>query len=266
MNKHWFFLLVVVLNASFLMANIVVVGALTHEDKADPGDSYTGVITIQNPEKSDQEVKVYQSDYFFLSSGEVFYNDPATGERSNAGWIEFSPKRLVIPANELATVHYTVTVPKEKLIGTFWSMIMVEDIPEDSSESSQADPKEVALGIHQAFRYAVQMVTHVGQGGKKSIKFLQTNLVKEKDHVFLQLDVKNTGELWLRANLWVEVFDLKGKPIGKFDGGKLRIYPETSVRYRVDLTGLSLNTYRALVIIDAGNDTVFGANLNLEIK
>ena len=171
MKKSYLIILIFLfLNISILSANIIVIGGLTHEKKTTAGEKYTGVISIQNPDNKDQEVKVYQHDYFFKATGEVFYNDPATQERSNAGWISFSPKRLVIPADEIATVHYTITVPQKEMIGTYWSIIMVENIPEDSAESSNSDPKEVAVGIRQSFRYGIQMVTHIGHNANKSIK------------------------------------------------------------------------------------------------
>ena len=79
----------------------------------------------------------------------------------------------------------------------------------------------------------------------------------------LLVDVENTGERWLRGTLWVELYAKEGALVGRFDAGRLRMYPGTSVRYTVDLAGVLAGSYKALIVIDCGDDDVFGANVNL---
>jgi len=251
----------------FVQAGVIVVGGLTHEKETSVGESYDGKIVLNNIESTLQEVKIYQTDYLFYADGRIIYGDPGKLSRSNAHWISFSPKRLSVPPHDTVAVHYTVKIPNNnKLVGTYWSIFMVEVIPADSPESSTHDPEDIELGVQQIFRYGIQIVTHIGNTGSRLIKFVNTKLLKENAQQFLQLDIENIGERWLRATLWAELYDSQGNYVGKYEGGKLRIYPGTSVRFKVDLSSVPNNNYKALVIVDCGNDTIFGVNLNLIIK
>jgi len=244
----------------------VIMGGLTHERKAQRGDSYQGVIFIRNPGENRQEVRVYQTDYLFFFDGRSIYGEPGKTPRSNAKWITFSPKRLTILPQGVSRVNYTVNVPDETLVGTYWSMLMVEGISEGSPQSGRPEKGTVALGIRQVMRYGIQMVSHLGNTGARRLKFLKTKLLKEEEKRTLQVDIENIGERWLRPFLWAELYDEKGIFIGRFEGGRMRIYPGTSVRYRVDLTEVPKGKYKALVVADGGGEDIFGITYTLEFE
>ena len=219
------------------IAAVTVVGDLTHEKIAKAGEAYQGVITIANPGAKPQEARIYQTDYLFFSDGRNVYGEPGKSLRSNAGWIAFSPRQLLVPPGGNSEVNYTVRVPDdESLVGTYWSMIMVEGISEDSAGAIEQEKGKVKVGVKTVIRYGIQMVTHIGDTGTRKIKFLKVELLKEGENRTLQVDAENTGERWLRSSLWVELYDEKGNNIGKFEGERKRIYPGTSVRYRIDLS------------------------------
>lgn len=248
--------------------SVMVIGGLTKEYTASPGEEYSGEIILQNHNDKPEEVKIYQTDYFFYADQRVLYGDPGKLSRSNANWITYSPKRLVVPPEQTAKVYYTVQVPNDAgLTGSYWSVFMVEGIPEESPESATSDPTDIGLGIQQVFRYAIQVITHIGDTGIKKIQFIGTRLLKlEGKKQILELDVENTGERMIRATLWTELYSLEGQYMGKFEGGILRIYPGTSVRFKVDLTSVPKSNYKALVVVDCGGESVFGANINLVLK
>ena len=82
--KRIIFVLISALLCLSSYANIIVVGGLTHEEIASPNQSYTGVISLENPETREVEVKIYQRDYFFVADGEVYYGDPGTRARRSS--------------------------------------------------------------------------------------------------------------------------------------------------------------------------------------
>ena len=83
----------------------------------------------RTPEKTPQEVKVYQTDYLFYADGSTYYGDPGTMPRSNTRWISFTPKQFTVPAGEEVTVRYTIQVPNDaRLAGPYWSILMVEPV------------------------------------------------------------------------------------------------------------------------------------------
>ncbi|MEW5768089.1 MAG: hypothetical protein AB1797_10795 [bacterium] len=245
----------------------VSVGELTYERSAQVGETYQGVIFIRNRDEEPQEVKVYQTDYLFFFDGTNTYGEPGKAPRSNANWITFSPKRLTIPPKEASGVNYTIKVPdNETLEGTYWSMLMVEGISKNSPEFSKPEKEEVKLYIREVVRYGVQMVTHIGNTGTRSLKFVNTQFLKEAERKILQMDIENIGERWLNPFLWTELYDEKGSYIGRFEDKRQRIYPGTSVRYKVDLSQVVQGQYKALVVAEAGDDDVFGATYTLKIE
>ncbi len=248
-------------------AAVSLIGGLTHEKKSNPGpgDTYKGSILIKNTGTELQEVKVYQTDYLFFFDGRNIYGKPGKTPRSNADWLGFSPHRLVIGPGDTSRVNYTIKVPNDpNLVGTYWSSLMVEGVPKSSPLSSQPERGKTKVGITQIFRYNIQMVTHIGDTGERKLKFLKTKLLKETEKRVLQLDMENTGQRWLRPLLWVELYDTTGTYLGKFEGGKKRIYPGTSVRFKVDLTNVPKGTYKTLIVADCGGDYIFGANYTLK--
>jgi hypothetical protein len=248
-------------------AGVSIIGGLSHEKKARPGEIYKGAVLVKNNSTEPEEVKVYQTDYQFFFDGNNNYGPPGKSERSNANWLSFNPHRLTIPPDDVLTVNYTTKVPDDpNLVGTYWSMLMIEGVPKSSQESSQAEKGKAKIGITQIVRYGIQMITNIGDTGERNLKFLQTKLLREAEGRFLQVDIENTGQRWLRSSLWVELYDESGGYIGKFDGGGKHTYPGTSVRYKVDLTGVPQGAYKALVVADCGGDDIFGANYDFKFE
>lgn len=120
-------------------------------------------------------------------------------------------------------------------------------------------------GIRQVVRYAIQLVTHMGETGSREIRFADRALVLGEDGTRrLHVDVENTGERSLRPYLWVELHDSTGGRLGRFESDRKRLYPGTSVRYMIDLSGAPSGSYQALVVVDNGDEHVFGAEYGLE--
>ena len=250
-----------------LGAQIAINGPMTYEHEVEPGRSYTGSIEVQNPTDVRRTIKAYQTDYFFYADGSVLYDEPGKLQRSNARWITFTPQEVTIPPKEAVTIRYVVQTPSDSAMkGTYWSILMVEPIPESSPESITGDPTRTTVGVRQVLRYGIQIVTHAGTSGTRELRFSQFQLVAENGRRLLVVDLENAGERWLRPGLWVELYDAAGTYVGKFEGGAQRLYPGTSARFRAELVGVQDATYKALVVADCGGDDVFGANVSLILR
>ena len=249
-------------------AGISIEGGLTHEKIMNAPGTYQGEIVIRNQDEGPQEMKVYQSDYSFNYEGETFYGDPGKDSRSNAPWITLSPSRLTIPPKDKATISYTVIVPDDRpLIGTYWSMIMLECLPQDSPESAGAKKeKRLSMGITQVMRYALQVVTHIDDTGTRQIKFIQSKVLKEKDARILQVDLENIGERLVRPLLWAELYTADGVSLGRYPGEQFRIYPNTSKRFRIDISKAPAGTLKALVVADCGENDLMGIQYTLKLE
>jgi len=138
------------------VASIEVVGSLRHINKGEKGDVYKGEIKIQNSGNTDQEVKIYQTDLLYNYEDFTYYNDPVSHDRSNANWIQYSPKTTIVAGNSTMYIQYEVTIPQNDTItGTYWSVLMVEGVnPIDPAQEGQ-------FNINTVTRYAIQIVTEI---------------------------------------------------------------------------------------------------------
>ena len=246
---------------------ISIVGGLTREAVVRPGDTLEGKIIVGNNSTSETRVKTYQTDYLCYADGRNSYGEPGSCERSNATWITVTPEQFAIAPEASATLYYTIQVPNDAgLVGTYWSMLMVEPLAEDSPELVAGDDGEPRVAIRTVMRYGIQMVTHIGNTGQESIKFGDKQLVADDPKRFLTVDVENTGERSLGPLVWAELYDADGVSIGRFEGQRIRIFPTCSVRHNIDLTGLPAGTYNALIVADNGDDNVFGTQAKLQIQ
>lgn len=254
-----------ILHTNLLSAQVLVVGGLTREATVQPGGKTEGKIILRNTSDKPQEVRLYQTDYLFWADGRTDYGEPGKSPRTNARWIGYTPKQLTLAPNGTDSIYYTIEVPKEdNLSGTYWSMLMVEPISGETIEPPKTKDRP-SIGIRTVSRYAIQIVTHIGDTGKRDIKFLDKTVLIEEGKKTLQIDIENTGERWLIPLVWAELYDEKGVSIGRFDGGRLRIYPGCSVRYRIDLSNVPEGKYKAIIVADNGDEYIFGAQYDLKL-
>jgi hypothetical protein len=252
--------------ASQVQSGVSVQGGLTRAHQVKPGQTCSGTINLRNNGDQAEAVTVYAQDYLFYRDGTSIYGDPGKHERSNANWLTFEPHDLQIPAGATASVSYTLAIPDgQPLCGTYWSVLMV-DVPGNSTSQVTSERGMATLGIRQVLRYGIQVVTNIEDSGERKLDFVETKLVRGDDERTLRIDVENVGERWLRPVLWAEIYDKEGAFVGRFDGGTLRIYPGTSVRFKVDLRSVPAGDYKAMVIADCGADDVFGAAYTLRFE
>lgn len=250
-----------------LAANAITLpNGMTIEKTLSIGESVSGTIPILNPEKEPKTVRIYQTDYLFYADGRNEFGKPGSTPRSNATWVSYSPNQVVVPANGSAEVSYRISVPNDpNLKGTYWSVLMIEPLPEGALTPPPSQKGKVVLSMQTVVRHAVQIITNIGDTGTRALQFVSKTLVSKEGKTFFLLDIKNTGERWLIPEVDVDLYGPNG-PMGRYTGGKLRIFPGCSVRYTVDLGSLKPGKYQALVIADAGEEKVFGARYLLEVR
>jgi len=246
-------------------ASMTVLGGLAHEATAAKGDAYEGDILIQNTGDTPQAVKIYQTDYLFYANGTNMFDPPGKAPRSNASWITFNPNYLLIPPKESLPVHYVVQVPPSiTLNGTYWSLLMVEEVNRES-EISKDNKGKYKIGIRTVLRSGIKIITNIGNTGNRKIKIVDKRVVQKGTDKIFQVDIGNTGERLLSPNVWIEIYDNKGSRIGKYEGTKMAIFPGTSIRQAINLPKLAKGKYKAMIIIDNGDEFVFGAEHKLVI-
>ncbi len=242
-------------------ANILVLNGLTHENMSQPGGTYKERIEIQNSGTEKKDVRVYIRDYWFSYTGESRHDDPGTMQRSNASWINYDPELLTLEPNEKGYVDFEVNIPQsDSLTGTYWSVIMVEGItPPDTTAGSRG------VKINTAIRYAVQVITNIGETGNYDLQFLGMELTQEAEKKVLKVAVENTGDYILKPEMSLEIFDADGNSKGIFKADRRKTLPGTSVMTSIVLEGIKPGNYTAILVADCDEDHIYGTNISLEI-
>ena len=247
-------------------AGVTVVGNLARHATVKPGETFEGVILLKNTDAQPAEARAFQTDYLSYADGRNLYGEPGTAPRSNAGWITVTPTRVKLEAGETVPVRYKGRAPLDpKLSGTFWSLIMIE--PSAASvPTPQGSETKIAYGLQTVIRFGVQIATELGSDATRSLRVMEKKIVKEDGKRSLHLAVENNGERLLIPSVGIELFDHRGASVGRFEGGKTRIYPSCSVCSKVNLGTVAPGKYTAMVLLDSGDDQVMGAQYELAIE
>ena len=255
-------ILALTLGAVGAHASISISDGLTRDFHLCPGEVKEGIIEVRNSSDEPQRVRLYQTDYLFFADGSNHYDDPGTTVRSNADWIVFSPQEVEIAPRGTAQVLFRITVPQdETLVGTYWSMLMAEPVPD--VPDPEMDTGTPAVGVRMVIRHGIQISVTIDGEGEKMVQ-PHGNLEKLAEGTFLHLDLDNTGEFLVRPAVWAEIYNAGGELTERQTSDPLRIYPGCSVRHKFGLE-LAPGAYQALVVIDNGGGEVWGTQYNLEI-
>lgn len=230
-----------------------------------PGSNAEAKFNVINRSNHAQTMKVSQSDYTFKADGSNEFAQPGTIARSNAKWIKFSPESFTIKPNTTIEIVLQIHVPNQKMTGTYWSMLMVEYVDQNSLNTAKTTD-DLNSGVQVIRRQGVQVRTHITGTGEKKARFLNKNIVKKNGKTFFEIDLENTGTLFYRGDFWVELFNQEGYPIGKVEQPMRGVYPDCSIRYSVDISQFKKGNYTALCVYDTRSNKVFGGKYQVEIN
>ena len=247
---------------------IQVEGSLARDHVVAPGDRVQDVVKVTNVGTSPTQVKSYLSDYSYRLD-QSRYEAPGTMPRSNAAWITVTPSLLVLAPGESAEVIVQTQVPAGgHLEGSYWSMVMVE--PQAPATAPTQEPGKMVLGVQSVFRYGIQILTTVGRTGSADVKFANCACVKQgpdgQAQRRVQVDLENTGSQALRPLVWAEFHDASGMLVKRVESPKARLYPGCVQRYELDVTDVAPGRYTVLAIADNGDENVFGARYELDLR
>lgn len=252
------------------LAQISVLGSLANDQDSEPGQAYSDEITVRNDTDEEVQARVYQTDYLFYHDGTNLFEEPGSTSRSNAGWVQFNPAILTLSPGESEVINYVVTVPEqiggETPSGSYWSMIMIEGVPKGSPQSTLGDADRPQFGIRQITRYGVQIATHIRKEQRVDVAIAGVELTREAlGAPVLELNFENSGNVLIVPETWVELYDTQGELAKRVQGLQSRIYPGTSVAHRFDLSDTPEGVYDALIVVDGGNDNLFGAQYRINL-
>jgi hypothetical protein len=253
-------------------AQISVRSRLSDDRDVQPGSAYEGTVLVKNESTDPREVKLYLNDYLFFYDLQSHFDAAGSHARSNADWVTFGPDHLTLAPGEGREIGYVVQVPAQvgsaPPSGSYWSVLMIEEVAAGSPESTLSSAEDVPqLGVRQVTRYGVQLATHIAGTGEPDVAFIGVDLYEDEEGArILQTNVENTGDVMVQPVVWVELYDEMGTILARYEGTRNRMYPGTSVPQYTDVSGLGPGIYEALIVVDTGGDYIFGAQYTVELK
>ena len=135
-------------------------------------------------------------------------------------------------------------------------------------QSSRPPGEEAQEGIsvRQVIRYGVQIAVNLGDSGTRKIELLEVEPMVSKGNKTVQVKVKNVGQRAVRPITKIELYDEQGKKYGPFTSEEYIIYPGCSVNYEVPLKDVPKEKFQSVVIIDNGDEYVWGARKDINFS
>lgn len=250
-------------------AQIAVRSSLAQDRDVTPGTTYEEIVEIENLTDEPTQARLRLRDYRFTSEGTNEFAEPGELPRSNATWVDVPQSVVTIPPNQTEAVAYEVRVPEQvdgaAPAGTYWSVLFVEPIAAESPQSSLSSSSEPKFGVRQTTRYGVQIATHIHASSAPDVEVVQTDLVRRGSTPHLVVDLKNTGTEMARPEVQLEAYNESGRVALQESAAPRRLYPSTSVRYRLPLSELGSGQHEALVLVDTGGEQMAGYQYSLEL-
>ncbi|MFW6282013.1 MAG: hypothetical protein ACOC1O_04385 [bacterium] len=267
------FILFFTVNSVIAQAEIKLVSKMTQEYEVESGEKYRGKIKLINSGEYMKRARIYKRDYTFNADGFSFYEEAGSEPRSNADWIDLQTNVVNVSPGNYGEVFYEISVPSQlNKSGTFWSVIIIEPVNFEEINSDFVSSQQMEkLNLGQRLRYAIQIVTNLGDSGEGKFKIKLKNVClqklegKEKKYNF-KFDIHNFGDSWLNPDIWMEVYHPDENKKKIYEGKKMRIFPGTSINQQITLENLKKGIYPAILLIDDENNDIFGYQYDIEIK
>ena len=246
-------LLVFLLVVANLYTQIAVQGESTKIFDVAIGESGSGVIELYNQSQIPINIKITQVDYLYNSNKEVFYLEAGKYERSNASWLRYAPSMSIMP-NQTIRYPFSFVVPRvSTLNGSYWSVLLVEQDYFFSMESVQ--------DVVFTTRFAIQIVHNIKNTGNVNLSFLETVFEESGAIIF----VRNTGTRWFEASLKLDIYDTSAQLV-RSQQARNSIYPGLERQFEITFNPLPPGEYYAVIILDCGNNQIFGHQANFRIR
>lgn len=257
MRLNFFLILLCALGCSKLDA-LIFNSELLKVLEAKPGDILSVKLTLTNEKEKPEEVHISQADYKYNSSGENFFENPDTLDRSNAKWIELETHTVLLDPGQSKDVSYTVRVPNNsQLNGSYSSVLLIE--PKEPIATLNEDNN---LTLEVKVRYAHQPVVNIGSLNR-SIKLLDTQLVVDESGHQVKIDIENNGNTHLYPQPVLKFYDKSGQLVKTLQSTPQNLLPNNSVRYTIPVQDIPAGEYLGLLLLDVGNGKLFAEKLSI---
>jgi hypothetical protein len=238
----------------------------------DGEDQVVGSFKVFNLSDEVNYLRVYSGDWVRDSedkSDYVYTRESGNEERSLLRWMTFTPDLLVLEPGESDDVICRVDLPDDvELDGSYWAVVFVEEAPSLDEDPIIQGSGDFQVGITTKFRYAVKLFVTFSGTEFRDGTLTDLELEETEESFLLSTRFENTGNIYMKPDVWLEIRDLSGSVVYRQDHIRQTMLPESSRNYsfEVNRQGLNPGTYLIMVIADYGGTELVAVQASLEIQ
>jgi len=230
----------------------LVLNPMNDHVQLSPGESYQGSFLITNEGNELRTVVIDLVD-FRLTEGGSFkaLEEGQAYDYSLSDYVTFSPGTVEIEAGDTAEIRYSIDLPGEARPIPHWSALIVR--AEENSETTQQGSESITFQINLNFSYVFALFQHLP--GPPSVTGqldqLTASLLENQESTDLNVEVpfKNTSEAIAEINAYIEIRDVSGDRVYRYDFSPDKLaLPQSKRIFAHTFQDVDLDSGRYLVI------------------
>ena len=206
-------------------AATLVINTPKVELELEPGGTYSGEITVENPTDSVATLKTYLEDWMYANGvGDKQFAPPGTMPLSASPWITFTTPEPTLAPFGRATVRYTVRVPVEGAAGAHYSVLFFETIIGNM-------PNEDGVSVDVAGRIGSLFVVETKGTVKRTGEIVSLEIAPPEGNKPMEIHTtfKNTGNVHVSLEGSFLILDEAGQVRARGELSKLYTFPDQTV-------------------------------------
>jgi hypothetical protein len=224
-----------------------------------PGESRTGLITVENKGSNPARVLGYITDLGMDKMGNLTYPDGGTLPFSCESWMLVNPEDFTLSQGTSQRVRYTFKVPDDAA-GTYLASIFFHTKPQDMAKGSGS---KLAVRVGTIF---VINVTGTGfKGGE--LTSLSMNNTNQDNIAQIELGFKNKGNLLIRPKGTVEIKNEAGWTVEKLmiNEDNQAVLPFAERVIRIPVANIKPGGYDLVATVDYGGAEILSGELKVNL-
>lgn len=224
-----------------------------------PGETRTGIITVENKGGNPARVLCYITDLGMDQQGNLTFPDGGKLPFSCESWMLVNPEDFTLSQGSNQRVRYTFKVP-EDASGTYLASIFFHTKPQDMTKGS---------GSKLSVRVGTIFVINVTGTGYKSgeLTSLSMNSTGKDNVAQVELGFKNKGNLLLRPKGTVEIKNESGWIVDKLvvNEDNQAVLPFSERLIRIPINNIKPGNYDLNATVDYGGAEILSGELKVNL-
>jgi TolA-binding protein len=225
-----------------------------------PGETRTGVITVDNKGSMPTNLMAYVTDVGMSKTGDLSFPEGGSLPFSCEPWIIINPESFSLSQGASQQVRYTLKVPLNAA-GSYVASIFFQTKPSD---------RPFATGSAISARIGTLVVVSIiGRGQKDAeLTVLGARQSADRRQTQIELGIKNKGNALLRPGGTVELKNEAGWTVEKFafNEDKQAVLPYSERVFQIPLPGSTEpGNYKLYSIVDYGGRELLSAETKVNL-